>query len=72
MIVSSGKSRCQVKRIDDVYYCLNVMTGDDNPIPLNAVYKMIATPKHDRYGDLLCKGISLSVSLTNEFTINRL
>mgnify|MGYP001077666728 CR=1 FL=1 len=44
MIVSNGKSRCQVKRIDGVDFCLNVMTGDGNPMPLTSVYKLIKNP----------------------------
>ena len=43
MKVTNGRSRCQVKRIDGVDYCLNFLI-EDEPIALIKVYKMWVQP----------------------------
>ena len=49
MIVSTGKSRCQVKRIDGVDYCLNITDVDGDKIALSSLYKMSVIKSNGKY-----------------------
>lgn len=52
MIVSNGKSRCQVKRVDGVDYCLNVK-AIRGLMPLKEVYSMVILPNTITFNESL-------------------
>ena len=64
MIVTSGKSRCQVKNIDGVDYCMNVRTHSGYMKMKDAYSMFISNCKHadDNYLSLQ-GGIGRSVGI---------